>query len=172
MLTADNVLPSPALYCPVAPTRWPSFSQSLPKSLHWRALHILTVFKLQQSSKKQQWKCGPNEVSGISALDFGEDTASPDKAAMKLMLLIHPSGTADEGIVQEVGWNTVDKYNKGWQPLLRFPWYLKARVNFIFQVIKYNYHYLKTHHKHHMNSSGSNQQVISTGLKDHKTKSA
>lgn len=60
------------------------------------------------------WKCGPNEISEISVLDFGEEIASPDKVTMKLMLLIHPSGTAEEGISQKVGWWTVDKYNEGW----------------------------------------------------------
>lgn len=112
------------------------------------------------------WKCGPNEMSEISVLDFGEDIASPDKVTMKLILLIHPSGTADEGIAQKGGWCTVDKYNEGWQPLLCFPWYLKACVNFIFQVIKYNYHYLKIHHKHDINSSISNQEVAAPRLKD------
>lgn len=112
------------------------------------------------------WKCDPNEISEISVLDFGEDIASPDKVTMKLMLLIHSSGTADEGTAQKVGWCTVDKYNEGWQPLLCFPWYLKARVNFIFQVIKYHYHYLKMHHKHDINSNISNQEVAATGLKE------
>lgn len=112
------------------------------------------------------WKCGPNEISEISVLDFGEDIASPDKVTMKLMLLIHSSGTADEGTAQKVGWCTVDKYNEGWQPLLCFPWYLKAHVNFIFQVIKYHYHYLKMHHKHDINSNISNQEVAATWLKE------
>lgn len=93
------------------------------------------------------------QMSGISALDLGEDAASADKATMKLVLSIHPSGTRDEGIVQEVGWSTVDKYNEGRQPLLCFPWYLKAHVNFIFQMVKYNYHYLQMNHKHHINST-------------------
>lgn len=42
-------------------------------------------------------------MSEISVLDFGEDIASPDKVTMKLILLIHPSGTADEGMAQKGG---------------------------------------------------------------------
>lgn len=42
-------------------------------------------------------------MSGISALDLGKDAASADKATIKLVPSIHPSGTRDEEIVQEVG---------------------------------------------------------------------
>lgn len=91
-----------SLCCPIASTHWPSFRQSLPRSIHRRALHILTYSNCNEAAKNKSENVAQMKSVKFLILTLVRTQLHPKKAKMKLVLLIYPSWTADEAIVWEV----------------------------------------------------------------------